>query len=413
MQLRYTFRLDPTPGQVRDLARAFGCARWVYNAALAARKASYEAGDGWIPGAVLSKRLITEAKKNPETAFLSDVSAVVLQQALRDNDVAYKNFFESATGRRKGKRIGEPRFRSRRESRQAIRFTANSRFKVTDTGRLSLPKIGEMKVRWSRPLPSEPSSVTVIKDAAGRFFASFVVVTDPAEEADRFPDVEPEAGIDLGLAHFVILSDGRKIDAPKLLRRAEKKLKRLQQDLSRKQKGSNNRKNAVVKLAKAHAHVADARRDFHHKLSTQIIAENQGVYVEDLAVAGLGRTRLAKSVHDAGWSQFVNMLGYKAVRYGREFAKVDRFAPTSQVCSTCGVKHGPKPLAVREWTCDGCGTVHDRDVNAAKNVLKLGQVAAGRAETLTACGAQVRPGLVPAPRRETGTRRSEHTGAAR
>jgi putative transposase len=373
VQLRYSFRLDPTPGQRVALAKAFGCARFVYNAALAARKASYEAGEGWIPGAVLSNHLITEAKKNPETAFLTEVSAVVLQQALRDLDVAYKNFFDSATGRRKGKRVGEPRFRSRRDTRQAIRFTANSRFKVTESGRLSLPKIGEVAVRWSRPLPSEPSSVTVIRDAAGRYFASFVVVTVPGEDLDRFPEVESETGIDLGLAHFAILSDGTKVDTPKFLRRAERKLKKLQQDLSRKQKGSNNRKKAVVRVARAHAHVADARRDFHHKLSTRIIAENQGVYVEDLAVAGLGRTRLSKSVHDAGWSQFVGMLEYKAARYGRAFAKVDRFAPTSQVCSACGVKDGPKALNVREWTCGGCGTVHDRDVNAAKNVLTLGK----------------------------------------
>lgn len=385
----------------------------MYNAALAARKASYEAGDGWIPGGVLSKRLITDAKKNPETAFLAEVSAVVLQQALRDNDVAYKNFFDSVTGRRKGKRIGEPGFRSRRDNRQAIRFTSNSRFKVTGAGRLSLPKIGEVKVRWSRDLPSEPSSVTVIRDASGRFFASFVVVTDPAGDLDRFPGVDAETGIDLGLTHFAILSDGKKIGAPKFLRRAEKKLKRLQQDLSRKQKGSNNRKKAVAKVARAHAHVADARRDFHHKLSTQIIAENQGVYVEDLAVNGLARTRLAKSVHDAGWSQFVGVLEYKAARYGCTFARVDRFAPTSQVCSTCGVKDGLKPLNVREWMCAGCGTVHDRDVNAAKNILRLGQVTAGRAETLNACGVQVRPGSVPAPRHEAGTRRSEHAGAAR
>jgi putative transposase len=408
MQLRYSFRLDPTPGQIRDLARAFGCARWVYNQALAARKASYEAGEGWIPGSVLSKRLITEAKKDPGTAWLGQVSAVVLQQALRDCDVAFKNFFDSATGRRKGPKIGEPRFRSRRENRQAVRFTANSRFKVTDTGRLSLPKIGEVKVRWSRPLVSEPSSVSVIRDASGRYFASFVVVTDPDEDAERFSCAEAETGLDLGLTHFAVLSDGKKIDAPKFLRRAERKLKRLQQDLSRKQKGSNNRCRAAVKVAKAHAHVADSRRDFHHKLSTQIIAENQGVYVEDLAVNGLGRTRLAKSVHDAGWSSFVGMLEYKAARYGRAFAKVDRWTPTSQVCSTCGVSDGKKPLHVREWRCTGCGTLHDRDENAAVNIRNLGrQVAAGRAETLNACGAQVRPGLVPAPRGEAGTRRSD------
>ena len=280
VQLRYNFRLDPTPGQRIALAKAFGCARWVYNAALAVRKSSREAGEGWISGGLLSKRLITEAKKNPETAFLAEVSAVVLQQALRDNDVAYRNFFESAKGSRTGARVGESRLRSRRDNRQAIRFTANSRFKVTGSGRLSLPKIGDIEVRWSRALPSVPSSVTVIKDAAGRYFASFVIETDPAQDLDRFPDSDAVVGIDLGLASFAVLSDGTVIENPRILRRAERKLNKAQQSLARKQKGSNNRRKAVVKVAKAHAKVTDTRRDFHHKLSTQIIAENQGVYVE-------------------------------------------------------------------------------------------------------------------------------------
>jgi putative transposase len=409
VQLRYNFRLDPTPGQRIALGRAFGCARWVFNQALALRKASYEAGGGWIPGTVLSKRLITEAKKNPEAAFLAEVSAVVLQQALRDNDVAYKNFFESVKGNRKGKRVGEPRFRSRRDSRQAIRFTANARFKVAAGGKLSLPKIGEVEVCWSRDLPSEPSSVTVIRDSAGRYFASFVVQTDPAEDLDRFPASDAETGIDLGLTHFAVLSDGTKVEAPKFLRRAEKKLKKLQQSLARKKKGSNNRKKAVAKVARAHAHVADARRDFHHKQSTKLIRENQAVYVEDLCVAGLGRTRLAKSVHDAGWSQFVSMLEYKAARYGRHFGKIGRFEPSSQTCTNCWAIDGKKPLSVREWTCTGCGAVHDRDVNAAKYIL-----AAGRADRINACGGEVRPPRAVAPADEAGTRRSDraHAGTA-
>ena len=408
MRLRYSFRLDPTPGQCIALGRAFGCARWVYNQALARRKASYEAGSGWIPGTLLSKQLITEAKKNPETTFLAEVSAVVLQQALRDSDVAYKNFFESAKGNRKGKRVGEPRFRSRRDNRQAIRFTANARFKVTTGGKLSLPKIGDVAVRWSRDLPSVASCVTVIRDSAGRYFASFVVRADPAQDLNRFPDAEAEAGIDVGLTHFAVLSDGTKVDSPKFLRRAEKKLKKLQQSLARKQMGSNNRKKAVVKVAKAHAHVADARRDFHHKQSTKLIRENQAVYVEDLCVSGLGRTRLAKSVHDAGWSSFVGMLEYKAARYGRYFGKIGRFEPSSQTCTECWAIDGKKPLHVREWTCSGCGAVHDRDVNAAKYIL-----AAGRADRINACGGQVRPGAIPAQADEAGTRRSGFARATR
>jgi IS605 OrfB family transposase len=253
------------------------------------------------------------------------------------------------SGKRKGPKAGLPRFRSRKDSRQSVRFTANARFKVLDSGKLRLPKVGDVAVRWSRPLPSAPSSVTVIRDAAGRLFASFVVEVSP----EPLPETGRECGIDLGLGHFAVLDDGTKVSAPRFLRRAKKKLRRAHKDLSRKQKGSGNREKARVKVARAHVKVADARRDFHHKLSTQVIRENQAVTVEDLAVKGLARTKLAKSVHDAGWSAFVNMLEYKARLYGREFRKAGRFEPTSQVCSACGIKDGPKPLHVREWTCSG------------------------------------------------------------
>ena len=191
-----------------------------------------------------------------------------------------------------------------------------------------------------------PPSVTVVKDAAGRYFASFVIDTDPQADAERMPDTDRTVGIDLGLTHFAVLSDGTKIDSPRFLRRAEKKLKKAQRELSRKQKGSKNREKARLKVARAHAEVADARREFHHQLSTKLISENQGIAVEDLAVTGLARTRLAKSVHDAGWSSFVHMLEYKAARYGRTLVKIGRFEPTSQICSACGVKDGPKPLNV-------------------------------------------------------------------
>jgi len=227
--------------------------------------------------------------------------------------------------------------------------------------------------------------VTVIKDAAGRYFASFVVETGPF----AVPAAEPVIGIDLGLMHFAVLSDGRKIASPRFLRRAESKLKRAQRALSGKEAGSRNRNKARVKVARAHARVTDARRDFHHQLSTALIRDNQAVAVEDLAVRGLARTRMAKSVHDAGWSAFVDMLEYKARRYGREFRRIGRFEPTSQVCSKCGAKDGPKPLHVRTWQCRACGTWLDRDVNAAVNVAR----AAGLA--VSACGAQVRPGPCP------------------
>jgi putative transposase len=393
VQLRYSYRLYPAPAQRAALARAFGCVRMVFNDGLRLRQEAHAAGLPYVTDADLSARL-TAAKATPERAWLGEVSAVVLQQALADLNAAYRNFFASLKGERKGPKMGPPKFRSRKDHRQAVRFTANARFKVLPNGKLRLPKIGDVPVRWSRPLPSGPSSVTVIKDPAGRYFASFVIKAEPG----ILPEAEPAVGIDLGLTSFAVLSDGRNITAPRFLRRAENKLRRRQRDLSRKQKGSRNRDKARVKVARAHARVGDARREFHHQLSTALIRENQAVAVEDLAVSGLARTRLAKSVHDAGWSSFVAMLEYKARLYGRQFHRIGRFEPTSQTCSACGAKGGPKPLHVRAWQCQECGAWLDRDVNAAVNVA----MAAGLA--VTACGAQVRPGAMPqAPRSEAGT----------
>lgn len=397
MRLRYNFRLYPSSGQCEALARAFGCARVVFNDGLRTRQEAHTAGRPYISDGDLSKRIITRAKTTPERAWLGEASAVVLQQALADLNAAYRNFFTSLTGKRKGRKVAAPRFRSKKDNRQAIRFTKNARFVITAGGRLRLPKIGDVDIRWSRDLPSAPSSVTVIKDVAGRYFASFVV-----EAADEPLPVTPaEVGIDLGLSSFAVLSDGTVIDNPRVLRRAERKLRDAQRALSRKAKGGRNRAKARGEVAKAHAKVADTRRDLAHKLSTTIIRDDQAVYVEDLNVRGLARTRLAKSVHDAGWSQFVGMLEYKAQRYGRYFARIGRFEPTSQVCSACGIKDGPKPLSVRSWTCSHCATTHDRDLNAAINIL-----AAGRADRLNACGGTVRPEPVPARPGEAGTHRS-------
>jgi putative transposase len=393
VKLRYNYRLYPAPAQRAALGRVFGCARVVFDDGLRLRQEAHAAGLPYLTDAELSAWL-TRVKAAPERAWLGEVSAVVLQQALADLNAAYRNFFASLKGERRGPKMAPPRFCSRKDHRQAARFTANAWFKVLPDGKLRLPKIGDVPVRWSRPLPSEPSSVTVIKDSAGRYFASFVIEAEPG----ILPEAEPVVGLDLGLSWFAVLSDGRKITAPRFLRRAEKKLRRRQRDLSRKQKGSSNRDKARVKVARAHARVADARREFHHQLSTALIRENQAVAVEDLAVTGLARTRLAKSVHDAGWSSFVNMLEYKARLYGREFHRIGRFEPTSQMCSVCGVKDGPKPLHVRSWQCQGCGVWLDRDINAAVNVAN----AAGLA--VTACGAQVRPGaMLLAPRGEAGT----------
>jgi putative transposase len=233
----------------------------------------------------------------------------------------------------------------------------------------------------------------ITKDSADRYFASFVVEAGPWP----LPRTEEVIGIDLGLKHFAVLSNGRKIDTPQFLRRAERKLKHRQRELARKQKGSCNRDKARIKFARAHARVADARRDFHHQLSTKLIRDNQAIGVEDLAVKALTRARLAKSVHDVGWSAFLTMLEHKARLYGREFHRIGRFIPTSQTCCLCGAKDGPKPLHIRAWRCARCGAWLDRDINAAVNVAR----AAGLA--VTACGAQAKPELVPAQHGEAGT----------
>lgn len=235
MQLRYNYRLYPTPGQRAALARAFGCARVVFNDSLRIREQAYEAGLPYVTDGELSARL-TASKATPQRVWLGEVSAVVLQQSLADLNTAYRNFFASVTG--KGPKTGPPRYKSRKDHRQAVRFTANARFRVLASGKLRLPRIGDVPVRWSRDLPSEPSSVTVIRDSAGRYFASFVIATRPVTVPEAGPVTGPVIGIDLGLTHFAVLSDGRKIASPQFLRRAQKKLRRAQRRLSRKQKAA-------------------------------------------------------------------------------------------------------------------------------------------------------------------------------
>ena len=236
----------------------------------------------------------------------------------------------------------------------------------------------------------------MIKEADGRYYASFVV----ERAATPLPACGREVGIDLGLASLAVTSDGEIIGNPRFLRAKERKLARAQRGLSRKQKGSANRARARHRVAVLHRTVRETRLDHAHKIALRLVRDNQAVYAEDLCVSGLARTRLARSVHDAGWSQLLRLIEEKAVQYGRTFARIGRFEPTSQVCSACGVKDGPKPLHVREWTCAACGTVHDRDVNAARNIL-----AAGRADNPNACGAGARPRPVAAGA-EAGTHRS-------
>ena len=318
---------------------------------------------------------------------------LALAQACQDARRAYKNWFDSLTGRRKGPKIRHPRPR-RNHGRQSIRLTRNG-FALHGQ-RLYVAKAGDVKAGWSRCLPSVPSSVTVIGEPDGRYYASFAVERDTAP----LPACDREIGIDLGLNRLIVTSDGEAIPNPRFLRKADKRLRRAQRVMSRGQEGSANRAKARHRVAVLHRKVRETRLDHAHKTALRLVRDNQAVYAEDLAVSGLMRTRLARSVADAGWSQLIRCVEEKAVQYGRTFARIGRLEPTSQVCSACGVKDGPKPLSVREWVCVTCGAVHDRDVNAAKNIL-----AAGRAERLNACGADVRTHLVAAGA-ETGTHRS-------
>ena len=393
MQVRYRYRLYPSAGQQQALARVFGCARVVYNDCLRVRDEASANGEK-ISDTEVQRRVITLAKLTSERAWLAEVASVALVQACQDARRAYKNWFDSLKGRRKGPKIRHPKPK-RKRGRQSIRLTRNG-FALHGE-RLYVAKAGDIKVEWSRDLPSVPSSVTVIREPDGRFYASFVVQREPAP----LPACDRETGIDLGLNSLVVTSDGEVVANPRFYRTAQRRLRRAQRVLSRRQKGSANRARARHRVAVVHRKVRDARLDHAHKTALRLVRDNQAVYAEDLYVASMARTKLAKSVADAGWSQLLRCIQEKAARYGRTFARIGRFEPTSQVCSACGVKDGPKPLGVRRWTCAACGAVHDRDVNAARNILAL-----GRRERLNACGTGVRPPLTVAAGAEAGTHRS-------
>ena len=365
----------------------------MFNDSLRLREECYAAGEK-IRDTVIQRRVITLAKATPERVWLAEAPSVALVQACNDARRAYRAWFDSRSGKRKGRRVGHPRFRCKR-GRQSIRFTRNG-FSFCGE-RLYLAKVGEIKVRWSRPLPSEPSSVTVIREPDGRYYASFVV----NRAAAPLPVCDHEVGVDVGLDRLAVTSDGEVIANPRFLRAKERRLAQAQRALSRKAKGSANRAKTRRRVAVLHRKVREARLDHAHKTALRLVRDNQAVYAEDLAVSGLARTWLAKSVHDAGWAQLLRLLADKAEHYGRTFHRIGRFVPTSQICSDCGANDGPKPLSVRQWSCPACGAVHDRDVNAARNIL-----AAGQAERLNACGGDVRPPLAAAAAGEAGTHRS-------
>ncbi|NGO74512.1 IS200/IS605 family element transposase accessory protein TnpB [Streptomyces sp. YC504] len=369
----FKYRFYPTNAQAAELSRTFGCVRKVYNLALDART------EAWTRQERISynqtSAMLTVWKKTEQLAYLNEVSSVPLQQCLRHLHAAFTNFF--------GKRAKYPRFKSRKTSRKSAEYTTSG-FRFRD-GRLTLAKMTEpLCIRWSRPLPegAKPSTVTVSQDASGRWFVSLLcedtsVVPLPATSA--------EIGIDAGLEHLVTLSTGEKIANPRHERKDRARLALAQRRLAKKAKGGGtNRAKAQRKVAEIHARIADRRRDGLHKLTTRLARENQTLVIEDLAVRNMVKNhRLARAISDVAWRELRRMLEYKCAWYGRNLVVVDRWFPSSKLCSACGTLQGKMPLHVRTWTCD-CGTTHDRDVNAAKNLL-----AAGRA--VTACGADVRP----------------------
>ena len=368
----YKYRFYPTDQQRELLNRTFGCVRYVYNRALAERNRSWFQ-DGKRIGFAETCRMLTAWKKEPESAWLQDVSNVALQQGLQHLQHAYLNFW--------GKRAKYPTFKSKRKSRASATFTTSG-FSYRD-GQIKLAKTDEpLDIVWSRPLPdgATPSTVTVSRDAAGRWHISILV----EETIETLPPTSARAGVDAGITALVTLSTGEKITNPKHEKTDRDLLAKAQRRLSKKAKGSANRAKAQLKVARIHARIADRRRDLLHKLSTRIIRENQTVVIEDLAVRNMVRNRsLARAIHDASWSELRRQLEYKADWYGRTVIAIDRFYPSSKTCSACGRITSSMPLNVRSWTCP-CGATHDRDVNAAKNIL-----AAGLA--VSACGDGVRP----------------------
>ena len=380
----YKYRFYPTDGQATELARTFGCVRLVWNQALDARTAAWY-GQQRRVSYVQTSALLTGWKRTEELAFLNEVSSVPLQQTLRHLQGAFVAFWEG--------RARYPRFKSRKRRRDAAEYT-RSAFRYWD-GQLTLAKMTEpLVIRWSRPLPEDaaPSTVTVSRDPAGRWFVS-LLVEDPTIRP--LPPSGGRIGVDVGLTSLLALSSGEKVTNPRHERADRTRLARAQRALARKHKGSANRAKARRKVARVHARIADRCRDHLHKLSTRLVRENQTVVIEDLNVRGMTANHtLARAISDAAWAQLRRMLEYKCAWYGRDLLVVDRFLPSSKTCSMCGHLADRLPLSVREWTCQSCGTWQDRDVNAARNVLAAGLAVA-------ACGAGVRP-----QRESSRTRRS-------
>jgi len=368
----YKYRFYPTPKQADLLARTFGCVRFVYNAVLRWRTDAFYKHQAKV-GYVAANAELSRMKKAEDTAFLNEVSSVPLQQCLRHQQTAFKNFFEG--------RARYPVFKSKRY-KQSAEFT-RSAFKYRD-GQLFLAKCKEpLAIRWSRELPGEPTAITVSKDAAGRYFVSCL-----CEFAPQLLSVTPKTvGIDLGLRDLFITSEGERTGNPRYTAKYAARLTRAQRALSRKKLGSANRAKVKRKVAAIHAKIADCRLDNLHKLSRRLINENQVVCIETLRVKNMLRNpKLAKSISDAGWGEFVRQLVYKAEWAGRQLVAIDQWYPSSKRCSTCGHVVDKMPLHIRSWTCCECATEHDRDVNAAINIKAAGLAVLALGENVSGMG---------------------------